>query len=225
MISISLSSECIRNPRCSFCYIEHECKFDVRAIRNSILNAKSNLLDLGVYGFEYSGYNLISISRILEGINTTNVSITTTPDLIDDNILGSNVIDNVALSYNSEVDIDKWIAAARSILSSGKYLSCNYLVQNIPMNVPRGIIKYSNQLNILTLKPTGVIDDHVLPMLWLELAIVSKHIELCIDNCLAMQMELANECHMGTEFIHILPDGRVIDCSFGGKCNYYVESG
>jgi len=234
LIAISLSNNCIKKPRCKFCYLKDKKEnYDFWKLENSIRGAIEKHKPDTIC-FEYNGINLDILldpwwnytQSIKKKINLT---MTTMPQVITDTFCGcikSHGIEAISLSYDSEKIKDQieWVDKAQIIKKYEIKLACNFLIEKIPMNIPAGILKFSDQLNLLTLKPPGKIKDKSLEILKMEIEQYKSILSVAVDNCLGIQLGLTKECGAGTDFIHINPDGTTDDCCFKEKCFFYKDN-
>ncbi len=229
LIAVSLSNECIGD--CSFCLrnkkdIKTE-EMDKWDLYNKLIEITDNNPNCTIC-FEYGGYGL---SKIVDGY-TLSVdiikTITTMPAGVTPIFAGmikSIGISGVALSYDDEKcsSPQEWVDKANILKDAGLPTSCNYLMtQNVPTIPDDLIMENSDQINLLCLKPNGQLSINKLN----EIAkfILTKPMNIALDNCLAVQLGFKKECGAGTEFIHIMPDGTILDCCFGDEC-YLHKSG
>lgn len=219
LVSISLSSNCIKKPRCSFCYNrDKHYKYDPYSIWSSLNNIQKQYKKVEI-AIEYSGLHLDYLFAHNEGQKFV---LTTMPQIITKTFVGA--IKNcgckaISLSFDSQkCPMDEWIQKAKIANSFDLPISCNYLIEHIPMNVPNKLLKNCNQLNLLTMKPTGQLSEKELKIIALEILGLQKNYKVVMDNCLGVQLGYVKECKAGKDFIHILPDGTIEPCSFGNQC-------
>lgn len=219
LISISLSSNCIKEPRCSFCYNQAKhYRYNGYNISNSLSNIQKKYPKVEI-AIEYSGLHLDY--QLHYGIEQ-NFTLTTMPQIITETFVkcikgcGCKAI---SLSFDSQkCSIDEWIAKAKIVTSFGLPVSCNYLIEHIPMNIPSKLLKNCDQLNLLTMKPTGKLSDKELKIIKLEILSLQRNYKVVVDNCLGVQLGYIKECKAGKDFIHILPNGNIEPCSFSSQC-------
>lgn len=46
---------------------------------------------------------------------------------------------------------------------------------------------------------------------------------VAVDNCLGVQLGYTDKCHRGKDFVHIMPSGEILDCSFQRSCFLYTQ--
>jgi len=168
--------------------------------------------------YEYNGYNIHYIEHF-SGYNKGS-SITTIPELVTETFckaVTSWGIENLTLSYNSEINIDNWTDAACLGKKHFKKIGCNYLIED-NLDVPKGILVLSNQLNLLSLKPTGKISESMKSIIELSVIAYNAMLPVAVDNCLGVQLGKIENCKKGKEVVHIRSDGKLMECSFGDKC-------
>lgn len=219
LVSISLSSNCIKELRCSFCYNrDKHYKYDPYDIWSSLLNIQKTHKKTEM-AIEYSGFHL---DYLLVHNSEEDFTLTTMPQLITDifvNTIKHHGCKAISLSFDSQkCPIDEWIQKAILIKSHNIPISCNFLIEHIPMNVPDKLLKNCDQLNLLTMKPTGKLSDKELKIIKLEILNLQRKYKVVVDNCLGVQLGYIKECKAGKDFIHILPDGTIEPCSFGNQC-------
>lgn len=226
LVSISLSDECKKPTRCSFCYLKKLNRiFSPNAIFSSLSKIQKEYGIIENICIEYNGYNIEILNLLKQKFS--NISITTAPFLVGELFISHlHNIKAVGLSYDSEkiCTPNEWSNAAKHIKNHNIKISCNYLIESIPMNIPNEILKYANQLNLLSRKPTGQLSDSHLKLLELQIEYYKSKIPIALDNCLAFQLSYIEECKRGKEFLHISPDGTIEDCCFKDKCYLYQDS-
>lgn len=222
LIAISLSSRCVKNPRCSFCYnIKKNYKEDLYAVGNSVYDLLKKYKEATI-SFEYSGYNLSAIDN-WKLSDAKIKTLTTMPMLISPVFCGyvkHHGISAISLSYDKEKvsDVKEWEKSGVIIKDSGLKLSCNYLITEIPFKIPDEILNISNQINLLILKPNGKVPDKLLNILRIEIEIYKKIKSIVVDNCLGVQLGFIDKCMKGIDFVHITPEGVKEDCCFKEDC-------
>jgi len=223
--SVSLSQECIKKPRCSFCYAkETPMEFNSWKVGDALYELIKKWEDLTV-SFEYSGFHLSFLSQRWRFNGVKVVTLTTMPQVISSVFCGfvkNHRISAIALSFDSEkTTVQEWIEKARLIKSVGLKVSCNALIEKVPLDLPVVLLKACDQLNLLTLKPTGRLKAGALKMLQLAIESYKSIVPVTVDNCLGVQLKYIDQCKAGVDFIHILPNGTVEDCCFKDKCFLY----
>lgn len=225
LISVSMGDDCIKNPRCSFCYLRNENRdFKKWGVLNRIPSFADN--KEVIISFEYNGYNLGLILTQYFRCSNHILTITTMPQVITDVLCGalkSHNISAISLSYDSEkVNNDSgYIEKINIIKDNNMKACCNYLIEKIPTNINPQILKSIDQLNLLILKPTGKLTDKELRIIELEIEYYKSILPVAVDNCLGVQLGFIDECKRGKDFIHICPDGTVEDCCFKKDCYLY----
>lgn len=230
LIAVSLSSECIQVPRCSFCYQNNERSPHEHSFYT--LNTMHNLLkkypDV-VISFEYNGYNLkVVLEKGFWMAAGKTKTMTTMPQAVSKTFCGAiahHDISAVALSYDSEKvsRVEEWVEKAKMIKEAGMKLSCNFLLEsttNIP-TVPREILDMSDQLNLLALKPTGKIENKTGIDLLIQAC--KNRLLVAVDNCLGYQLGYIDDCRAGLDFLHVMPNGEIKDCCFQEKCFIWLK--
>jgi len=223
LISVSMGDECIKNPRCSFCYLRDKHReFKYWKIVAQLDNFEDNVC---VVSFEYNGHNL---GLILSDIccSYSKLTMTTMPQVITNTLCGALKVHNItaiSLSYDSEkVENDAdYIEKINIIKSNGIKACCNFLIEKIPTNINPDILKSIDQLNLLTLKPTGKLTGKELKIIELEIEYYKSILPVAVDNCLGVQLGFIDDCKRGKDFIHISPDGTVEECCFKNDCFLY----
>jgi len=233
LVAVSLSSECIKSPRCTFCYQTMQKAIPYKEWELS--DALSKVVEKNspeTVSFEYNGYNLGFILHwITYDEPTPNITITTMPMLVTKTFCGfikANGISAIAISYDREKCGDwEWIEKAKIAKKAGLKVSCNYLIPKdvnpalYVIDIPIDILNNSDQINLLIEKPNGKIKDiYALRLAIMLLKSITKT-PIVTDNCLAVQLGFKENCGAGEEFIHILPNGRIVPCSFGKLCFLY----
>ncbi len=223
MITVSLSWECAKDPPCSFCYQK------VGAVTGDtweIYYTLQQLLDehpKATVCFEYSGYNLLHVFRHVPWQKYT-FTMTTMPELVTDVFCGAIKhagISALAISYDSEKcrTADEWLAAAHQAHDADLKVSCNYLMEHFPPQVPDTIATMAHQVNLLVMKPTGKLNKMECAMVNMEIErLKANHTSVAVDNCLGVQLGYAEKCKPGVDFVHVMPDGSVEPCCFKERC-------
>lgn len=225
MIAISLSSECIQQPRCSFCYqSKGYITYDWFQLWNAI-TIMAEAFPQATLAFEYNGYNLGMMLMHFVNHERNQITITTMPSAVSKTFCGAIArygVSAVALSYDSQKvkSVDEWLRKALLIKEVGMKVSCNFLIQDLRQGIPPEILKYADQLNLLALKPTGKIKDKTMLKVLVEYC--KGFLPVALDNCLGYQLGYIKYCGAGKEFCHIRPDGKVVDCCFQGDCYLWL---
>jgi hypothetical protein len=213
----------VKIPRCSFCYQEHlgNISFSPWKIYDTIRNILESHPEVETLCYEYSGYNL---GFVLEwwGQFSKTKTMTTMPSLVTPVLVGAlkrHGFQAIALSYDQEkCSVEQWIEKAKVIRESGMKVACNALIQSLkdfPL-VTLSMMKVSDQLNLLVRKPTGKISN---PTAWkVTIEGLKRFVPVTVDNCLGVQLGLIDSCKAGEDFIHVLPDGSTVPCSFTDWC-------
>lgn len=220
-VTVSLSSKCIKN--CKFCYQDRNIidnKYLVFDSLNSVLkNQKVEFICL-----EFNGYNIgcIEIIRKIIHKNKQNstLTLTTIPELINRtfcSFVKTNEVYNIAISFNSEVNLEDWLKSVHIAKDYFNTVACNFLLEN-SLVVPQDILKNCDQLNLLSLKPTGELSVDHLKQMKLLISLYNKIVPTTVDNCLGYQLDLIDSCKKGVETLHIMSNGEIKDCSFGNLC-------
>lgn len=238
-ISVSLSNRCVKTPRCSFCYNKDkkgkESDWDTsHAIYNTVTAIPKPERNKVAICYEYSGYNLDTVLGMKYGwaVWENPKSVTTFPQLVTPVFcaaLRAAKIDNLTISYDSEKckSPQEWQYRADIASSVGLDVSCNFLIEKLPLKLPGEISWNCKQINLLSKKPTGKFSLLELDALRMEIELYKTQFKnnpaLVLDNCLAIQLGYANSCKAGDEFIHITPAGKKEACSFKSQCFLYKE--
>ena len=248
LISVTLSYDCIKRPRCSFCFLNFE---------GCISKLKHEKIDFGKYDlcneitkieaqsenvtvcFEYNGYGLSKIEYLTSmKREIMQYTMTTMPQTIDNDIICSFLksigIEAIALSFDSSkvpfdentktYNTENWVEAAHKIKEAGMKLSCNYLIEpKIGLRVPDEVLKLSDQVNLLSFKPFGKLTEGGKENLQAAILYLNTIKPIVVDNCLGVQLGYIKDCRKGQDFVHIYPNGKVMDCCFQEKCYLYKE--
>jgi len=247
LISVTLSYKCIKKPRCSFCFLRLDqaldklrnngndihkpgglSKYDLNHSLNELVKQYPNV----TICFEYSGYSLSTIDYCTDWENV-HYTMTTMPQAIVNDVichfLKSKKIEAIALSFDSAKvpfnkttktwDTKNWELAANRIKQAGIKLSCNYLIEpEMGLNIPNRVMKLSDQINLLSFKPNGKLTEQAKENLTLIIMHLNTIKSVVVDNCLGVQLGYINKCKRGKEFVHVYPDGKVVDCCFQNRC-------
>lgn len=243
MISVEISEQCIMEPNCPFCYVKDIQKLKTAdgylnswkwKIGGIIEKSRTPPNEITVC-IEYNGYNIREIRDAFFIPKETHVTMTTMPMIVSDTFAGfikAQRIEAIALSYD-EFKCEspmQWAEKAEILRKHGFKVSCNYLLtknglQHLFMHFNNDepsfiepIIRATDQLNLLSMKPTGAYDDITLKALAISIQKLQTELPTTLDNCLGVQLGYTNKCHAGDEFIHLLSDGTVVSCCFQDKC-------
>ena len=187
----SPSYQCIKEPRCSFCYVEEKkvgySKYNwIKAIKD--LNPES-------VATEYSGYNILWIDSLAQTLNEdVEITITTMPEIINETFLKflkNRVpqLEGISLSFNENTS-ENWKEKAVMIKKHDISLACNYLLGcglKPPIDIqPMGdsqLIEY-DQLNILSRKPPELPDKEDLKFLIMLMRYLSMSSKMIlVEKC------------------------------------------
>jgi hypothetical protein len=202
--------------------------------------------------YEYSGYNLSFIEdyyRLSQKLDThwtprpegqpprispgpkTVFTMTTMPSIVTENLISyireKSPIGAIALSYNSQVVSSprEWAEKASLLKRAGFRVSCNQLLENIrDMNTPREVVDVADQINLLSLKPTGKLSESELALVRLHIFSLNPKITVTVDNCLGLQLGYIDSCRRGVDFLHVNPDGTFAECCFKELCFLYPRA-
>jgi hypothetical protein len=230
------------SPKCPFCYVDDIQKLKTKtgyfnswkwAIEGIIEKSKAKPEDVTVC-IEYSGYNIRKIRDMFFIPAKTHVTMTTMPSIVSDVFAGfikSNRVESVGLSYDEfKATPTEWAQKAEILRKHNLKVSCNYLLTNNGLqhlfshfnnaepSYIEPIIAKTDQLNLLSMKPTGAYDDVILKAIAASIGKLKERIPVTLDNCLGVQLGYTNKCHAGDEFMHLLSDGTVVSCCFRDKC-------
>lgn len=233
-ISISLSNKCVKTPKCSFCYQDHNQesfdRYDIKSTLRDIRDDKLDSQDEITIAFEYNGFNIQFISTNLPFFNMdVTKTVTTMPETINDIVTGhfkNNGVKSIALSYDSEKvgSPDDWLKKGIIVREGRLHLSCNYLIEEIPFEIPKSVMRLSDQVNLLSLKPNNKLNNQEKGFIEKYLnKIKSYSTEPTLDNSLGVQLGYEDKCKKGEEFVHVKPDGTTEDCCFKNQCLLYEE--
>ena len=214
-IAVSMSSRCVSN--CTFCY-RKQTRDAERFYLSCAVRKLARENPGATVCWEYNGWNLRLLETFLYESPTTQ-TLTTMPLLVDRPLaryLVDHDISAVALSYDSQKCTEiQWIEKAKILKEAGLKVSCNFLLEP-GWTFPLDILTYADQVNFLSFKPTGKVEELTAVKAIIELVRCLKPV--ATDNCLAVQLGTAPDCGRGRDFIHVLSDGTNEDCSFQEKC-------
>jgi hypothetical protein len=244
MIAVEMSDQCIMKPKCPFCYVDDIQKLKKRSddeyfkswryvIGNIIKKSGTPENEITVC-LEYNGYEIGEIRDLWMIPRETHVTMTTMPMVVSDIFAGfiSKRIEAVALSYDEFKcrTIEIWAEKALILKKHGLKVSCNYLLTDIALqellmhsinekpSAIESILKTTEQLNLLSLKPTEEYEDSIKKALIIVIERLKSQLPVTLDNCLGVQLGYTDKCHAGDEFIHLLSDGTPVLCCFQEKC-------
>jgi hypothetical protein len=159
---------------------------------------------------------------------------TTMPMVVSDTFAGfikAHRIESVGLSYDEfKSTPSEWVTKAGILRNHGLKVSCNYLLtknglhnlfshfNNEEPSYIELILQTADQLNLLSIKPTGAYDTVTLEAIAIAIDKLKERIPVTLDNCLGVQLGYTDKCHAGDEFIHLLSDGTIVPCCFQDKC-------
>lgn len=269
LVAITLSYDCVKKPRCSFCYLKtqqairklqgfkdedksiYSRTHDIAEKVGEILKSRpSNDVTIA---YEYNGIGLQSIEQLQSVFGIIDKyekpymfknhhftsTMTTMPQAIWSPVtpkwLASIGISAISLSFDSQKvhyneehrwNISEWMRVGKWIKDAGLALTCNYLIEpKIGIKVPIDVIDLSDQINFLSLKPTGKLEDKLKSELKLSIMTLNTIKPVTVDNCLGVQLGYVSKCLRGKEFVHIYPDASVSDCCFEGMCFLWSKNG
>ena len=193
LLAVSLSHQCIKKPRCSFCYRKKEKRSSTT--EDGSWCALSNAIDdiakkfkIKTVCFEYSGYNLdeiiMSSFYSLEKVEKT---MTTMPQAVTKTFCGAiyrHSIKALSISYDTEkvkCPTD-WIKKAKIAKSKKLKVGCNFLIEKIPTRIPIKVLKATDQLNLLALKPMGKIKEKAIKVMRAEIMFYQNFTKVTTDN-------------------------------------------
>jgi hypothetical protein len=188
--------------------------------------------------YEYSGYNLSAIERgwMFRGFGPSSreprvltYTMTTMPEMITPHFVtyldqNSNPrISAVALSYDREkVSCDGWyIERVKLLKEKDIKVSCNFLLERDFHFPPPGVLEAIDQLNILSLKPSGYVSKTLRTFVSTAITSLQGVVPVAVDNCLGVQLGLVSKCMRGEDFVHLSAHGEVSDCCFKDDCYLY----
>lgn len=237
-----MSSDCIKNPPCYFCFQK-----DQRTRKDQYNFPSDNKLQHLIREtwkgeeitvcYEYSGYYLADIDhtwyyeRWKDEKPEVVFTMTTMPEAVTAQFIGyvknNSPIRAIALSYDSEKCSKPfdWYYKANLLKEAGFKVSCNYLLEpyRVGIYLTGNMLNSMDQLNLLSYKPTGEIPYVNRFTLKLNIEELKPRIPIALDNCLGYQLGYTDKCHKGEDFIHVLPDGTITDCCFKEKCYLYEK--
>lgn len=242
VITISMSSKCLKTPPCSFCFQKDQEVQDDKYQWNTVAKVEK-LVDEGkwrkdevTFCWEYNGYNLSMVENswhyTFRGHGGrpdpgTHFTMTTYPDVVTPIFAGylkSMGIEAVALSYDSAKVkyLDEYTRKVKILKEAGLKVSCNQLLEKIQgISTPKEIVELVDQVNLLSMKPTGKLNSIELTLVRLHIESLKRFVPVTLDNCLGVQLGYTDKCHRGEDFLHILSDGTIVDCCFREKCFLY----
>ena len=142
LVSISLSSGCVKQPPCTFCY--HQ-RFKAMSVDKWKLTCAIDTITragpIDTVCYEYSGFGLGTILECWRFSNESkHFTVTTMPELGTPTFCGAiakHGIEAIALSYDSQkCTPNEWCLKAKMIEDAGMKVTCNYLCENNRVNVP-----------------------------------------------------------------------------------------
>lgn len=236
-ISVSLSYDCIRNPRCSFCYAKDRRKptdftpWSWKQATEINKTISKHLTPETTVCWEYSGTGL----NILLEYNWAHIpfncpmTMTTMREAVTNvfcEAMKNFGISAISLSYDKEKvrhagDLIEWLHAADKIRDAGMKVGCNYLIEDHIVDIPFAVLNKVDQVNLLTLKPTGKLRPEALEIVKLRIEELKSMVQVTTDNCLGVQLGLVRNCKRGKKFIHVTPYGEEEECCFKDMCYLY----
>ena len=249
LIAVELSDKCIMQPKCPFCYLK-PCKEEMYSPTSpiySVLKKRGgNVANTITICFEYNGCNLDFLRKMYAPDKPKfEYTMTTMPMVVTDTFAGfiaSHKITAVALSYD-EFKLSgndrpaQWAKKARILKEHGLKVSCNYLLTDVGLrdlfmsfnnNEPSyisPILANADQINLLSLKPTGEYNDTDKEAIYASIESLKLTIPVAVDNCLGVQLGYTSKCHAGDEFVHIMADGTMKPCCFEDNCFLHGKTG
>lgn len=242
MVSINYTTECIKNPRCSFCYLKKQRILDLLKSNNPIEQDWDDLLSTiekllprtEQFAIAYNGIDFFRLALLVDLIMVRSrqlkqklvINITTNPEFIKihhvqylNRITDYGKIGMWALSLDEEkISVSNWIKKAKLIKRISK-VGANILMTDrmfVKINrVLEKIAPYANQIHLLRPKNCKV----SLPV-ELRKSIVfmmkSRYKNLFVDECFNWEFT-GKHCSRGKDFVSINPDGSISKCSFDGN--------
>lgn len=246
MLSINYTTECRKNPRCSFCYLKKQRVLDLLKSDNPIEKDWDQLLmtvnkltpKVQQFAIAYNGIDLWRLIALVEMISNrcviekrlAMINITTNPEFIDthhirylNKISACNQLGMWSLSLDEEkCTINEWIKKAKIVKKCGKKVGANILMTDSMFrkieNVLKRIAPYADQIHLLRPKYIKVkIPARIRkPMLFVLKSIYKN---LYVDECFNWELT-GKPCSRGKDFVSVNPDGSISKCSFDGNNIY-----
>lgn len=242
VITISMSSKCLKDPPCAFCFQTHQTiaynayKFEASEKIRRLVDEGAWINEPITICWEYNGYNLTDVESTWrysfrgEGGRPNpgrSVTMTTYPDVVTPTFTGfvaSKGIEAVALSFDSAKvpNLDYYVERVRYLKAVGLKVSCNWLLERIQgIYTPQEVVENVDQINILSMKPNKPLSTSELTLVRLQIEALKPHVPVAVDNCLAVQLGFDDKCHRGEDFLHVLSNGTITDCCFKEMCYLY----
>lgn len=227
--SINYTNECIKKPRCSFCYLRQEDIFaklkpsppdsnlDGTMLINEKVLKQAEQIAIAYNGIHFEWLiNIIDAAKILSRY----VHVTTNPLFVERPhlaLLKNHKVIMISLSLDPEkCNITQWLQKARMVRSLKLKVGANILMLDSVYPKIAKIIKMisplCNQMHLLRPKfyQHKISLEKRKELIWL---LKQKYKNLFIDEC--FRNEFQNKpCRRGKDFISINADGSVSLCSF-----------
>jgi hypothetical protein len=245
MVSVNYTTECIKNPRCSFCYLKKQRVLDLLKSNNSIeshwndlLGTLENLLPkTEQIAIAYNGVDFFRLALLVDLVSGRMkqlkqkivINITTNPEFVQIHhakyirlMNDYSKIGMWALSLDEEkISVSNWIKKAKDIKQTSK-VGANILMTDKMFGkihqVLEKIAPYADQIHLLRPKNYKV----SLPVeLRKEIVFMlkSRYKNLFVDECFNWEFT-GVPCSRGKDFVSINPDGSISKCSFDGNNIY-----
>ena len=231
MVSINYTNECVKNPRCKFCYLQKGKEWrTLKGFREQdfflLGGFEKYISDTEQVSIAYNGVKREILRHFLsmfDNVTGLIVNITTNPKFITGRIfiemlkIYKKRLGMIALSLDSEkCSVTEWIVAAKKLRKNKIKVGANILMldEMYPQlgNILSSINKYCGQIHLLRPK----FYDQKIPMkerraiIWLY---KQQYKNLFIDQCFRNEFQ-GIPCTRGKDFVSINADGTVTGCSF-----------
>ncbi len=233
MLSVTYTYECIKKPRCSFCYLKKE-KLARGLMEDSPLRYpwewvfpvdKRDKLFLRAkqVAIAYNGLGITALISIIGKAQYSKciINITTNPEFLNEPVIAlfkRFKVKMIALSLDSEKckTLKPWIKAAKDLRKKGIKVGANILMlDGMWKKVNRILNKvspYCHQIHLLRPKFVEV----KVPLKQrkeMTFLLKQKHKNLFIDECFRWEFT-GRPCSRGKDFLSLNPDGSTSLCSF-----------
>jgi len=227
MLSVNYTNQCIKNPRCSFCYLKKQelldRLLDKPAFHQNYWDVPLKLLrDTEQIAIAYNGLGIMALKLWLtEAQNCKTIAnITTNPKFLTPPVIAlfkREKVKMVALSLDPEkCRVDFWIRKAKELRRKGLKVGANILMlDEVFKNIAKVLVRifpFSDQIHLLRPKfyTTKIPLEDRRDLIFL---LKQQHKNLFIDEC--FRWEFTGEpCGRGKDFLSINADGSTSLCSF-----------
>ena len=227
MVSITYTNDCLKNPRCSFCYLNrHDLLNKIGGINEefNIHDHDKILQNTEQVAIAFNGIYLFKLIRIFDKLHqfdNLKINLTTNPEFLNEGLIAIfkkfGKVKMVALSLDPEKgSIGNWLKWAKKLKKKKIKVGANILmldsVYRILPKILDSVFSVSDQIHLLRPKfykskiPLEVRRN----LIFLQ---TQKYKNIFIDECFKNEF-LGVPCGRGKTFVSINANNQVTPCSF-----------